>query len=274
MRCACLAWLILGWLSGAFPPGTTAGSATISWLDAPGYEASITTPGAAGVVSPDSGGLVFTSEDYQKLLLVPHTGKIAFVFDLKQRELDSIPRSAVQLGEEGGATVRASASLTPLGPFQVNKADVRFQGDLLRIHLGPKPDLVGEVSLEDVLARKPGLRTMAAEYRPDRKAIEEIRALSQPVEILVFLGTWCPVCALRLPLLLKTLDEAANPGIHVRFIATDVGHTQPAGLLKTYGVHITPVFVVVRNGVEVGRIDKKPRVTFERDLADLLKGAG
>ena len=58
-----------------------------------------------------------------------------------------------------------------MGPFVVNKADFRFQNDSLRIHLGPKPDLMGEVSLKEILARKPGLRSMAADYRPDPSAM-------------------------------------------------------------------------------------------------------
>jgi thiol-disulfide isomerase/thioredoxin len=268
------AWTVLSCLVGAPPSYAVAGSEAVSWLDAPGYDAAVTVLGDAGAVRPDSGGLVFTSEDYQSLLLLPDAGKLAFVFDLKQREVASIQRSFVQLREDGGAAVRASASRWPLGPLLVSKADIRFQNDSLRIHLGPKPDLVGEVSLEEILARKPGLRTMAAEYRPDRKAIEEIRTVSNPVEILVFFGTWCPVCTLRLPLLLKTVEDASNPKIHVRFIATDVDHTQPADLLKAYGVHNTPVFVVLEKGVEIGRIDRKPRRSFEQDLAEILKRAG
>jgi thiol-disulfide isomerase/thioredoxin len=266
-----LTWVLL---AAALPSGANAGFGTVAWLDAPGYEAAITALAPGAPANPDSGGVVFTSEDYQKLLLVPNAGSNAFVFDLKQREVASIPRSSVQIGESGGASVRAAAGQTPLGPFLVNKADVRFSNESLRIHLGPKPDLVGEVSLEEILARKPGLRKLAAEYRPDRSAIEDIRSLSKPVEIVVFFGTWCPVCSVRLPLLLKTLEEASNPRISVRFIATDVDHTQPAELLKAYGVHTTPVFVVLQNGAEVGRIDKKPRVTFERDLAEVLKRAG
>ena len=273
MRHRALAWTVLSWLIGVFPPTAAAGSESVTWLDAPGYEAAVTVLGNAGIVSPDSGGLVFTSEDYQKLLLVPHTGKNAFILDLKKRELASIARSAVHLGEDGGASVRRAGSPLPLGPFVVNKADIRFQNDSLRIHLGPKPDLIGEVSLEEILARKPGLRSLAADYRPDPSAIVAIRSLSKPVEILVFFGTWCPVCTLRLPLLLKTLEEAANPRIHVRFIATDPDHTQPADLLRTYGVHITPVFVVLKDGAEIGRIDRKPRLTFERDLAEILQRA-
>jgi hypothetical protein len=270
MRHGRFAWVILSWLAGALPAGAAAGPDTIPWLSAPGYEAAITVLGGA---SPDSGGLVFTSEDYQKLLLVPDDGESAFVFDLQKREVASIPRASVRLGEERVASVRASVKPSPLGPFLVNEADIRFRNESVRIHLGPKPDLIGEVSLEEILARKPGFRTMAAEYRPDSTAIAEIRALAKPVEILVFFGTWCRVCSQRLPLFLKTLDAAANPRIGVRYIATDADHKQPADLLKAYDVHITPVFVVLMNGVEIGRIDRKPQVSLERDLAEILKRA-
>jgi hypothetical protein len=42
-------------------------------------------------------------------------------------------------------------------------------------------------------------------------------------------------------------------------------------LLKAYKVHITPTFVVLSGGEEIGRIERKPRVSLERDLADLLR---
>ena len=274
MRSGMLAWMILGWLAGAPPAGATTGSETIAWLSAPGLEGAITVLGDARAANPDSGGFVFTSADYQKLLFAPDTGANAFILDLQQREVASIPRSSVQVGEGGGASVLASANPVPLGPFLVKEADIRFQNGSVRIHVGPKPDLVGEVSLDEILARKPGLRSMAEKYRPDPKAIEEIRTLSKPVDILVFFGTWCPVCAQRLPLFLKTVEEASNPMIHVRFIATDADYKQPADLLRAYGVHITPVFIVLRDGMEIGRIDRKPRTSLERDLADILKRAG
>jgi hypothetical protein len=274
MRGGVFAWMILGWLAGALPTGAAAGSEASSWLSAPGLEGAITVLGATGSASPDSGGVVFTSEDYQKLLFAPNTGAKAFIFDLARNETASIPRSSVQAEEAGGASVLASANPVPLGLFLVNGADIRFRNDSVRIHVGPKPDLVGEVSLEEILARKPGLRSIAAGYRPDRKAIEEIRALSKPVDIIVFFGTWCRVCTQRLPLFFKTVEEASNPMIRVRFIATDADYKQPAGLLRTYGVHITPVFVVLKDGMEIGRIDRKPHTSFERDLADILKRAG
>ena len=255
--------LILGSVRMA---GAAAGSDMVLWSDAPGYEAAVEGHG-------HSSGLVFTSADYQSLLLVPDQGALAYIFRLKSRDLVTIPRSAVKLEEEGAA-VAADARESALGTFEVDKADIHFQADSLEIRLGPKPDLVGEVALPEILARKPGYTRMAAEYQPDRRAIEAIHNISSPVEILVFFGTWCGTCSRRLPLFLKTLEDADNPNLHVRYIAIDENYKEPADLIRSHKVHITPTFIVLVNGTEIGRIDKKPRVTFEDDLAAVLKGVG
>jgi thiol-disulfide isomerase/thioredoxin len=232
------------------------------WLDAPGYEAAIEDHG-------ETGGLVFTSSDYQELLLVPDQGALAYLFLLRDMEAAVIPRSDVKVGEEG-AVVSPETHPSSLGSFSREGAEITFGSDSLRIRIGPKPDLVGEVTLDSILARKPGYRSMAAEYKPEPGAIAEIRNRNSPAEILVFFGTWCPVCSRRLPLFIKTMEEAANPRIRVRYVAIDEKYSEPEQMIRAYRIHITPSFIVLADSVEVGRIEKKPRVSLEQDLARIL----
>ncbi len=241
------------------------GAEPVAWLDAPGYEATVEEHG-------EKSCLVFTSSDYQELLAVPDGGASAYIFRLQPMEVVSIPRPSAKITEEG-AVLSLSTDPVVLGRFSRDMAEMRFDAGSLRIRLGPKPDLVGEVTLDTILARKPGYKSIAASYQPDKAAISEIRGRTTPAEILVFFGTWCHVCSMRLPLFLKTMSEAGNPNIRVRYVAIDEKYSEPAELLKAYRVRITPTFVVLSGGEEIGRIEKKPRASLERDLADLLRVA-
>ena len=233
----------------------TPGPASV-WIGAPGYDARMN-----GVV--DSTGVVLTSEDYQQLLYVPARGPRAFVFFLRPRELGTIPRSALKLDNDG-ARLHPAPACDPLGSFQVDGARIDFESGSLTLDLDPKPDMVGEVALADLLARKPGYQKLAAEYHPDRGAIRALHGVDREVEILVFFGSWCGTCSARVPLFLKTMDEAANSRIHVRFIGVKEDHSAPPEL-TTYNVHTTPTFIVRTGGTELGRIDKRPRSTLEGD---------
>jgi thiol-disulfide isomerase/thioredoxin len=239
------------------------GAEPAMWLDAPGYEATVDDHG-------EKSGLVFTSSDYQELLVVPDGGASAYIFRLQPMEVVSIPRPAAKITDEG-AVLSLSTDPVVLGTFSRELAEIQFDAGNLRIRLGPKPDLVGEVTLDTILARKPGYKNMAASYQPDKAAISEIKARTAPAEILVFFGTWCHVCSMRLPLFLKTMSEAANPNIRIRYVAIDEKYSEPVELLKAYKVRITPTFVVLSGGEEIGRIERKPRVSLERDLADILR---
>jgi thioredoxin 1 len=241
------------------------------WLDAPGYDARIEDARAKPARAGDwAAGLVFTSRDYQELLLVPDAGDRAYILDLRSRELAEIPRPEVRLEEDGAHLSRDTRS-TIRGTFTVDKGDIRFDDGSLKIALGPKPDLVGEVSLSEILARKPGYQAMAAAYTPDKDAVETLRALKAPVDILVFFGTWCSVCSRRLPLFLKTIQEAGNPNLRARYIAISDDYREPADLIHGNRVRITPTFVVKKDGAEIGRVEKKPKASLEQDLAAIIR---
>jgi thiol-disulfide isomerase/thioredoxin len=133
---------------------------------------------------------------------------------------------------------------------------------------------VGEVTLDQILARKPGFRKMAAEYSPDAGAVEAIRSISAHAEILVFFGSWCPVCSRRLPLFLRIMEEAHNPNLRVRYIAIDEDYREPKDMIRAHRIHVTPAFIVLVDGIEIGRIEHKPEVSLEEDLARILKAVG
>jgi thiol-disulfide isomerase/thioredoxin len=245
--------------------GLAAASSPDLWPIATDYAATVRGPDASPV-------RVFTSPDYRKLLLVPEKGKTAYILLLKTSEAQSVPRQAITF-EKNGARLDGGARKTALGSFTRKEANIDFRSGSLEIHVGPAATLTGETTLSEILEQKPGYRQKSAEYQPDAAAVAALRRWSRPAEIFVFFGTWCPVCGRRVPMFMKTIEAAANPNLRVRYIAIDEKYSNPADLIRSHSVHITPTFIVKVDGREIGRINKKPKTSLEKDLADIFESA-
>jgi len=140
------------------------------------------------------------------------------------------------------------------------------------------PMLVGVVETED-LRRDPFAEWFDSGYE---EYVIQTSTLAQLYEVLddpalsieIFFGTWCSDSQRELPRMMRVLDEARfaasrltlyalsdNPGV---FKMTPDGHEQE--LL----VHRTATFVVLRNGVELGRLVERPFASLEEDLLGIL----
>jgi thiol-disulfide isomerase/thioredoxin len=222
--------------------------------------------------SAPSNADVFTSGDHHSLLVFPGTGVRAYIFRIESNEVAVVPLAAVEVQEEG-IVVPPDTKEPVIGTFTREGAHMHFASGGLDVTIEPAEDLVGEVTLAEIEARRPMLRRLADAYRPDSTAVETLRRFGPQAEILAFFGTWCPVCARRLPLFVKTLEAANNPRIRVRYIAIAEDYTQPAELIKEYRVRITPTFVVLVGGREAGRIQAAPHPSLEQALADIFASA-
>jgi thiol-disulfide isomerase/thioredoxin len=218
----------------------------------------------------DGEARVFQSADFQKYLVVPGAGEEVFLLTLKSKEVGRLPRTALTVtGEElalGTATPAAEA------PFTRKDSDILFTAGGTAFRLTPEPPLVGEISRADLLNKKRDYVAAARAYKPKSGAVSLLKNVSQPVEIVVFFGTWCSYCKEHLPRFLKALEAAGNPNIQARYIGMSEDMSQPEALLTEYGVSKTPTFVVSMGGRELGRIVEKPQGAIEEDLALLLMG--
>lgn len=236
-----------------------------SWKEAGGYDLYV-----AGTEDPAA--RVFQSPDYQKLLVVPADGDFVYLLTLKSKTLEMQPRASVSLSAEGA--VLASDRGAPSGAFTQQAADLHFKSPLGDLRLAPEPPLVGALTLETLLARKPEYGALARQYTPNGAALSLIRADKRPLEILVFFGTWCSYCKKWLPRFIRTIQEAKNPGITVRYFGVDEDHSQPEAELTKYGIRKTPTFVVLSGGTEIGRITEEPTKSMEQDLSLILFSGG
>ncbi|WP_440216533.1 thioredoxin family protein [Chromobacterium piscinae] len=100
-------------------------------------------------------------------------------------------------------------------------------------------------------------------YRTDNPAPEEVEALPG-LTLLEFGVDWCPHCQGAQPLLAQFLS--AHP--RLRHLAVEDGKGRRLGRL--YGVKLWPSFILLRDGIEIGRAVRPQSLD---DLEALLAGA-
>ena len=91
-------------------------------------------------------------------------------------------------------------------------------------------------------------RILAAQSRFDR------------MEILAFIGIWCPDCQEHVPGLLRILDAVKFPPTRLRIYSLDRAKTYPGGeeLIRRQAITRLPTFVFFEDGREIGRIIETP----------------
>jgi thiol-disulfide isomerase/thioredoxin len=136
----------------------------------------------------------------------------------------------------------------------------------------PAKVLTGWLTQEKLLMEMDNYRADFDAYQPNAEAVAVLHAYEHDVDLLVFLGTWCPDCAREVPRFLKSVYAADNPRLHVKLLALDRAKRDPGGVAERFGVDHVPTFVVMVDGEEVGRIVETPSLTVEQDIALLLLG--
>ena len=156
------------------------------------------------------------------------------------------------------------------------------QAKVQQSHFFETPMLVGAVETADLRQEPfpewftPGYQ----DYRVQPDALTRIvaaAAADSALSIEVFFGTWCDDSRRELPGLLRILDDARFPENRVGLYALSdnpgVFKMTPDGREHELFIHRTPTIVVLRDGVELGRIVEKPEANLEDDLAAILTDA-
>lgn len=147
--------------------------------------------------------------------------------------------------------------------------DLIVDRDGLTMTLKASPPLLGDRTLEELLQALPEYRRGAARYEPDAAALAKLRRATQPTELLVVFGSWCPHCAEAVPRLVRVLGDLDGAPIAVTFHGVPHDGTSDPVLED---LHVTglPTAIVRRGGKEVARMEGTQWLTPERTLSALI----
>jgi hypothetical protein len=131
-------------------------------------------------------------------------------------------------------------------------------------------DLTGPLVREQILQDKPDWQEVIASYTPAAAAIEQLKALSRPVHVEVFLGTWCSDSKAQVSAFFKVLDRTDSPLITISCIGVPQKKEDRSPFIAGKDIQKIPTFIVTVDGLEKGRIIETPLKSIEQDLLDIL----
>jgi thiol-disulfide isomerase/thioredoxin len=227
------------------------------------YEVAIdgtAAPGADVFFSQAAGAFLVVSRDLSSPVLVQPRSQSA----------SGVPVMSLAKTPTGGINILDGAALVPLGAMTIDGDGASFSIDGVRVSLRQRPDLVGWKEAADIAAYKETYATLAAAYQPQAKVIEDLRARTDDVRVVVFFGSWCPFCQQKVPLVMKVADALEGSSVNVDFYGLAKSFSGDAQARK-YNIRSVPTGVVFVGGKEVGRLQSDAWNSPETSLNRLLR---
>jgi thiol-disulfide isomerase/thioredoxin len=222
---------------------------------------------------PAEEALFFVDMGQRKVLVRPELPESAMM-DLSSKQVVVLDSGRITVdGEHGTARIAPGPETQGGATFTVEGGQVLFYVGSRRFKITPKQPLEGPATADQIFEHSPLYRRGRNDYAPAESDVSWLRSYAQSVEIVVYFGTWCPHCKVLVPRFMKTLDEAANPRIAVRYVGVprSFGQYEPARSRRVTGV---PCFIFYREGREVGRIPGEPAgMTIEQAVVEVLRSA-
>ncbi len=165
---------------------------------------------------------------------------------------DRLPATDL-LAAGGGYDIVAEPGNSYVGEAKPDQTAIALPIEGRTVRIIPRPPLVGDRTLGELLEHSPGYRAGMQAFKPNASAMAALRDAG-PARVRVFFGSWCGVCKRLLPNLLDV--NAALEGSNVAFDYYGLA-PPPAGWddpeVKGNEVTGLPMAIVYRDGREVGR---------------------
>ncbi len=89
----------------------------------------------------------------------------------------------------------------------------------------------------------------------------------------IYAGTWCGDSKHQVPDFFHILDEAGVPKEDAGYILLNRDRKAWKDLAGTDSIKRVPTFIVLKNGIEIGRITETPKSRLETDLVEIVTQA-
>jgi thiol-disulfide isomerase/thioredoxin len=135
---------------------------------------------------------------------------------------------------------------------------------------GPERLLVGKTTQGSLFRDYPVFWNNYRDYTPRKDVIEKIAGIRGSFDILIFFGTWCKDCVSEVPKILRVLDAADNKNLKLAIYGVDRTKNEGLGMSEKFSIQRVPTTIVLRDGMELGRIVESPEKSNEEDLLKIL----
>lgn len=129
----------------------------------------------------------------------------------------------------------------------------------------------GAAKVENISDSFPWFSEGFTKYKPDSTYINELKRELPQYTVLVFAGVWCEDTQLLLPQFYKATDLAGLSRDRVELYLLDKKKKSPYRLERKYKITAVPVFIIMKDGEEVGRIVESVEESIEKDLVNLIQ---
>jgi thiol-disulfide isomerase/thioredoxin len=108
-------------------------------------------------------------------------------------------------------------------------------------------------------------------YSPNANAITGLKRLSDTLQLIVFMGTWCEDSQFIIPKFFMLMDAAGFPANRITLIGVDRNKKTLSHLTEALNVINVPTIMVMKGGVEMGRVVEYGKSgSFDKDLGEIL----
>jgi len=117
-------------------------------------------------------------------------------------------------------------------------------------------------------------RQNGAGFTPQAAAVEAFRKNKDSFNMVVFGGTWCSDTKSLLPKFYGLADAARYSNDRITLIGVDRSKKTIHHLSEAFNVTHVPTFIVMKNGVEVGRVVEYGKYgSIDRELGEIVSKA-
>lgn len=131
--------------------------------------------------------------------------------------------------------------------------------------------LVGTIEQEELFREFPDFQMVYDDYVADAAQVDSLKTLRRPIQVEVYLGTWCGDSRHHVPVFLKLLDAVRNPSFHCTMIGLDRTKRDVHGNASARNIVRVPTMIFLENGIEIGRITESPFGTMEEDVVRIVR---
>ncbi|MBW7951421.1 MAG: thioredoxin family protein [Chitinophagaceae bacterium] len=105
----------------------------------------------------------------------------------------------------------------------------------------------------------------------DANAVNAFEEKKDKFQVLIFGGTWCEDTKNLLPLFYKLADKSNYSEKNILLVAVDRTKVAVKDLHKKYNLQLLPTFIVLRNGIEVGRVVEYGKTgAIDKELGEIV----